>query len=103
VVALLQRRGFAADWVPLSGAARGRFGGDISLPLLVVDRRLEVKGGASGFARLYGWLDGADMLVVKADRKEPLVVLPLRLAADIALAAEQAQETTWHSDGKADD
>jgi Holliday junction resolvase len=35
LVALLQEAGFAAERVPLSGAARGRFGGDISIPLLV--------------------------------------------------------------------
>jgi hypothetical protein len=33
---------------------------------------------------LYPWLGDADFLVVRADRAEPLVVLPLRLAAEIA-------------------
>jgi Holliday junction resolvase len=32
IVRLLQERGFAAERVPLSGAARGRFGGDVSVP-----------------------------------------------------------------------
>ena len=27
---------------------------------------------------IYRWFDGADALIVKADRKDPLVVLPLR-------------------------
>ncbi len=27
---------------------------------------------------IYSWFDGADVLIVKADRKEPLVVIPLR-------------------------
>src|SRR5262245_29699096 len=36
IVRLLQERGFAAERVPLSGAARGRFNGDVSIPLLVV-------------------------------------------------------------------
>jgi Holliday junction resolvase len=89
LVAFMQHHGFAAERVPLSGAARGRFGGDISLPLLGVDRRVEVKGRANGFARLYVWLDDADLLVIKADRKEPLVVLPLQLATEIAAAAER--------------
>jgi hypothetical protein len=84
------------------GPRADRFGGDISLPLLGIDRRLEVKGRAKGFARLYDWLDGADMMVVKADRKEPLVVIPLRLAADIALATEQGRGTTLNRDGKGD-
>ncbi len=27
---------------------------------------------------IYNWFDGADTLIVKADRKDPLVVIPLR-------------------------
>jgi Holliday junction resolvase len=34
LVARLRDHGFAAERVPLSGAARGRFGGDVSIPLL---------------------------------------------------------------------
>jgi Holliday junction resolvase len=89
LVAFLQDRGFAAERVPLSGAARGRFGGDLSVPLLGVDRRVEVKVRGNGFRKLYDWLDGADFLIVRADRLEPLVVIPLKLAAEIAVAAEK--------------
>ncbi len=46
---VLQERGFAAERVPLSGAARGLFGGDLSVPFLGVDRRVEVKCRADGF------------------------------------------------------
>jgi hypothetical protein len=77
--------------VPLSGAARGRFSGDVSVPLLGVDRRVEVKVRGNGFRELYKWLDGADLLVVRADRSEPLVVLPLRFAIEIAVAAERGR------------
>ena len=73
----------------MSGAARGRFGGDVSLPLLGIDRRVEVKVRANGFRRLYDWLGGADMLVIRADRCKPLVVIPLALAAEIAATAER--------------
>jgi hypothetical protein len=88
LVRYLQERGFAAERVPLSGSARGRFGGDLSVPLLGVDRRVEVKCRGNGFVRLYDWLTGNDLLIVRADRKEPLVILPLRLAAEIAAVAE---------------
>src|SRR6516164_10508062 len=76
----LQGAGFAAERVPLSGAARGRFGGDLSVPLLGVDRRVEVKSRGSGFKQLYEWLNGADLLIVRADRSEPLVVVPFHFA-----------------------
>jgi len=89
IVRLLQDRGFAAERVPLSGAARGRFGGDVSVPVLGIGRRVEDKCRGNGFRELYKWLDNADMLIVRADRREPLLVIPLKLAAEIAAFAER--------------
>src|SRR6516164_7116790 len=91
LVRVLQGAGFAAERVPLSGAARGRFGGDLSVPLLGVDRRVEVKSRGNGFKQLYEWLNGADFLIVRQDRAEPLVVIPFRLATEIAQAAENSR------------
>jgi Holliday junction resolvase len=90
-VRFLQERGFAAERIPLSGSAGGRFSGDISLPLLGINRTVEVKCRANGFRQLYAALSGASLLIVRADRREPLVVLPLRLAAEIAAAAERGR------------
>jgi hypothetical protein len=89
LVAYLKHRGFAAERVPLSGSAGGSFIGDITIQLLGRDFTVEVKVRGNGFRRLYGWLADRDLLIVRADRREPLVILPLRLAADIAIAAEQ--------------
>ena len=86
-----QDRGFAAERVPLSGSAGGRFAGDITIPVLGVDRVAEVKVRGTGFRQLYEWLDGRDLLIVRADRREPLVVLPLRLGVEVAKAAEQSK------------
>ncbi len=91
IVKILQDRGFAAERVPLSGSAGGSYCGDITIPLLSVDRVAEVKCRANGFRELYRWLANRDLLIVRADRSEPLVVLPLRLAAEIAAKAEGAQ------------
>ena len=93
IVHLLQNAGFAAERVPLSGAARGRFGGDISVPLLGRDLRVEVKARANGFRRLYDWLGDHDFLIVKADRLEPIVVLRLKFASEIAVLAEQTKNS----------
>jgi hypothetical protein len=86
IVRFLQEKGFAAERIPLSGAAGGSFVGDISIPVGGVDRVAEVKCRARGFRELYRWLEGRDFLVLRADRSEPLVVLPLKLAAEIAAA-----------------
>jgi hypothetical protein len=88
IVKFLQDRGFAAERVPLSGAAGGSYLGDVTIPVLGVDRVAEVKVRANGFSQLYGWLEVRDLLIVRADRKEPLVVIPLKLAAEIAAKAE---------------
>ena len=39
---------------------------------------------ADGFREIYCWLNRRDVLIVKADRHEPLVVLRMSLAAEIA-------------------
>ncbi len=91
LVKFLQDRGFAAERVPLSGSAGGSYCGDITIPLLNVDRVVEVKVRGKGFGQLYAWLEGRDLLIVRADRSEPLVVLPLKLAAEIAAKAEGGQ------------
>lgn len=88
IVRLLQQHGLAAERVPLSGSMRGRYSGDVSVPLLGIDRKIEAKCRADGFRELYKWLEGADFLVVHADRKPMLVVLPLKLAIEIAVIAE---------------
>jgi Holliday junction resolvase len=83
IVNTLQASGIAAVRVPLSGAVGGRFAGDIVLPLMGPDLCVEVKARADGFRELYCWLDQRDVLIVKADR-QPLVVLRMSLAAEIA-------------------
>jgi hypothetical protein len=91
IVRLLQDHGLAGERVPLSGAARGRFGGDISVPALGRDLRGEAKCRGNGFNRLYDWLEGRDFLVIRADRKPLLVVVTLDLAAEIVAMAERAK------------
>jgi hypothetical protein len=88
IVRFLQDKGLAAERVPLSGAAGGSYLGDVTIPVLGVDRVAEVKVRANGFGQLYAWLEARDLLIVRADRREPLVVLPLKLAAEIAAKAE---------------
>lgn len=92
LVHALQTAGFAAERVSLSGAMRGRFGSDLSVPLLGVDRRCEVKVRGHGFIQLYGWLEGgADLSIVRADRRTPLVIVPWKLAVEIATLAERGR------------
>jgi hypothetical protein len=79
--------GFKAERVPFSGSAGGSYLGDLTVPIAGVSRVVEVKVRAKGFRQLYDWLINRDILIVMADRCEPLVVLPLALAADILAKA----------------
>ena len=76
----LQTHGFMA--MKISGLYKP--GADISMPLFGTDRAVEVKCRAGGFRQLYEWLDERDILIVKSDYQEPLVVVRLSLAAEIA-------------------
>ena len=87
IVNALQAHGIAAVRMPLSGAAGGRSAGDIVLPLMGRDLCVEVKARADGFRELYRWLNQRDVLIVKADRQEPLVVVRMSLAAAITKIA----------------
>jgi len=78
----LQANGFAA--VKISRAYQP--GHDIVLPFNGRDLCVEVKARADGFRELYGWLNGRDVLIVKADHQEPLLIVRMSLATEIANA-----------------
>ena len=79
---MLTAKGFAAARINRAY----RPGHDIVLSLSGRDLCVEVKARAGGFQELYSWLSGRDLLIVKADWEEPLVILRLSLAAEIAKA-----------------
>jgi hypothetical protein len=93
LVDLLQRAGIGAERIPLSGSAGGKFAGDLSIPILGIDRCAECKVRGKGFGRLYAWLAQRDLLIIRQDRREPLVVIPIRPAIEIAVAAERGRQT----------
>lgn len=66
-------RRLGGERVPLSGAAGGRYAGDV----VALGLTWQVKVEADGWRRLYRWLEAADALALKADRRPWLVVLPL--------------------------
>jgi hypothetical protein len=91
IVKLFQEHGFGAERVPLSGSAGGSYFGDLTVPVIGRDLVVEAKARDNGFRTLYDWLIGRDALIIKADRRDALVVLPLRLAVEIAVAAERGK------------
>ena len=76
IAKVLRANGFAAT--KISRAYQP--GHDIVLSLSGRNLGVEVKARAGGFQ----WLSGRDLLIVKADRQEPLVVLRMSLAMQIA-------------------
>lgn len=74
-VSLLQAHGIAAKRVPLSGSVAG-YEGDVVATVAGREVVLECKSRAN-FTTLYNWLENRDALVLKADRREPLLVVRL--------------------------
>lgn len=90
IVNRFQDSGFAAERVPLSGAAGGRYSGDVSFPLCGTDLTLECKKRANGFAQLYTWLGDDNFAVVcAADNKPDLICMSLSDFLDLASLAER--------------
>ena len=50
---------------------------DLRLSMLGGDHKLEIKCRANGFRTIYSWLKPVDVLILRADRSEPLAVVPL--------------------------
>jgi Holliday junction resolvase len=74
IVNALLANGIAAIRVPLSGAVGSCFADDVVLPLMGRDLCVEVKARADGFCDLYSCLNQRDVLIVKADRQELLIL-----------------------------
>lgn len=79
IINLHKNLGVDAERVPLSGATRYQGGGhDVDIYAFGRHFKSEVKGRASGagFTMLERWLSDYDVLFLRRDRQEPLVVLP---------------------------
>ena len=72
IVNYLKENGIEAKRVPLSGASEG-FKGDI----LIGDLKAEVKARKDGFKQIYTWLEGNEILFIKANRKKVLAVVEI--------------------------
>jgi hypothetical protein len=84
IVRLLQEQGIRATKISRAWCA----GADLRVPILGVDRAVEVKCCAAGFSQRYDWLKQRDVLIVKVDRQEPSVVLRISVAAEIAKGSD---------------
>lgn len=86
VVDVLNAHGLDAKRVPLSGAAAG-FKGDIHFNCQGAPKVAECKSYKSKFKTIRGWLGDHDILAIKDNHTEALVVL--RLADYCALAKDK--------------
>lgn len=91
----LQEAGFACERVPNSGSSHGRFGGDLSLPVLGVDCRVEVKCRADGFKVVRDAIKDVPFAVLKADNEEPLWVMRQSKFIELVKAAERGKQMPY--------
>jgi hypothetical protein len=80
LVHIFRNNGVKAERCPLSGGALGRWRGfDLLADMFGQEFKIETKHIGKGFKTIYGWLapPSVDMLIIRSDHNEPLVVLPL--------------------------
>jgi Holliday junction resolvase len=70
--------GIEAVKVPLSGAVEG-FKGDVIVGRDGYRGECKSRKNGEGFAVIEGWLKGNDLLFMKRDRAEPLVVMTFEM------------------------
>jgi len=87
--------GVSARKTPLSGAMGGVWSGDIRCAIRSTgeDFVVEVKARKNGFKVLDGWLEGNDVLVVRADRSDPRVYLTWDAFAGLLEAAAAPRQS----------
>jgi len=56
---------------------------DIRVVLFDKHLKMEVKCRAKGFATIYNWLKPVDLLVLRRDRSEALVVMPISTLVEL--------------------
>ena len=81
--------GIPCERVPLSGSMGGKYAGDLCVPS--VERRefiLECKArrNGSGFKMIEDWIEGKDILFMRRNNQEDLVVMPLSVYTKLMYA-----------------
>lgn len=79
---LLERKhrdaGIPCERVPLSGSIGGAYAGDLAIPS-VSGREFTIESKArktgTGFKVLEGWMEDKDILMIKRNNQEPMVVM----------------------------
>lgn len=71
--------GIPCERVPLSGSMGGKYTGDLCIPsvehpIFVVECKARRNG--EGFKVLEEWMEGKDILFIKRNNRDPMVVLP---------------------------
>lgn len=90
IVATLNENGIHAQRVPLSGAAKGMFGGDIQASVCGYYEKLECKIRKRAWLDLYGWIEDNFALVIRRNaepgKPKPDTLVVMRLADFIRLS-----------------
>ena len=71
---------------------------DLRLAMLGRHAKMEVKCRANGFATIYKWLTGVDLLVLRRDRSEALVVMPMSTLIELVKSCSVPLKTARKRD-----
>ncbi len=88
IVQLLNEAGIPAQRIPLSGALGRTMHADLSGDIDIMDLKAEVKARANGqgFTVLEKWKRDNDLLILRRDRKDPMVCMDWDVYIKLMLA-----------------
>ena len=79
IVNELKELGVDAERVPLSGAAGGSFGGDITIsaddPIGKLVAEVKARKNGSGFKTIEKWMGDYDLIFLKKNNQKPIVIM----------------------------
>lgn len=82
-------RGLKCQRMPLSGALGGVFAGDLQAVLGGQNLIIQLKSLADGWKGIYSAIRDHDLLIIKSDNKDALVVIPEALFLTLICGEEQ--------------
>lgn len=92
-------QGIPCERVPLSGSMGGKYTGDLVIPNVEVPEfviECKARRNGEGFKVLEDWMEGKDLLFIKRNNKDPMVVMPLSIYFELMRAyyGDKSEPTT---------
>jgi hypothetical protein len=81
--------GIPCERVPLSGSMGGKYSGDLCIPSVEHPKYIcesKARKNGEGFTTIEKWMENKDLLFIKRNRKDPMVVMSFEVYLELIKA-----------------